>query len=692
MEFFDMIPIPMLDGVVMHAPFRNTVDGTLCISSHHLILSSRKEGVEELWMLHRNIDLVERRPNGLSGGSIVIKCKDFRVIQLDINSPEEFVQVAACIENLASIEDVRLFYPFFYRHMSPILEDGWTAFTPETEYAHLVNSLADEWKISYVNKDFGVCPTYPSAVVVPKSIDDETIIAAANFREGGRFPVLSYRHEGGARRTLHAGTAEAEYRKTVPLLQPDTDIVIPMLRLHSIQSSVLMRSSQPMTGPNSKRCKEDERLINSVLGPGKRGYIIDTRTQTLAQTAKSRGGGFEVEIHYPQWRRVNKPIDRHNVLLDSLTKLVEACNDSSSSMDRWLSRLDSSNWMTHIKDTLNCACLVAQCLDQEGASVLVHGSEGLDATLLVTSLAQVILNPDCRTVRGMEALVEREWLQAGYPFPLRHNKSAYSTANNGRNKTQAPTFLLFLDCVQQIHQQFPCSFEFSTSFLILLHEHSYYSQYGKFNTPFLGLTSWLRAGWAGSERVGDIELGHHQHPKPQLGKATTKIRSATAPLSGLDHNRFSTFLGTCESDRTSLKLAQQTVSLWSHLNRPEVLQSFLNPMYDPNNKVIWPSVAPMSLTLWSELFLRWVVDQGPQKEAWVTITSLREKDKELRLKACRLRRQLADLQKEAVEVGILAPSLAPPTTLPAEVPSVVALRGPSLGKQHLEDPSVVAFE
>nr|CAD7260806.1 unnamed protein product [Timema shepardi] len=595
-----MIPIPMLDGVVMHAPFRNTVDGTLCISSHHLILSSRKEGVEELWMLHRNIDLVERRPNGLSGGSIVIKCKDFRVIQLDINSPEEFVQVAACIENLASIEDVRLFYPFFYRHMSPILEDGWTAFTPETEYAHLVNSLADEWKISYVNKDFGVCPTYPSAVVVPKSIDDETIIAAANFREGGRFPVLSYRHEGG---------------------------------------SVLMRSSQPMTGPNSKRCKEDERLINSVLGPGKRGYIIDTRTQTLAQTAKSRGGGFEVEIHYPQWRRVNKPIDRHNVLLDSLTKLVEACNDSSSSMDRWLSRLDSSNWMTHIKDTLNCACLVAQCLDQEGASVLVHGSEGLDATLLVTSLAQVILNPDCRTVRGMEALVEREWLQAGYPFPLRHNKSAYSTANNGRNKTQAPTFLLFLDCVQQIHQQFPCSFEFSTSFLILLHEHSYYSQYGDWSGPKpsleQGLAILLRAGWAGSERVGDNELG--------------------------------TFLGTCESDRTSLKLPQQTVSLWSYLNRPEVLQSFLNPMYDPNNKVIWPSVAPMSLTLWSELFLRWVVDQGPQKEAWVTITTLREKDKELRLKACRLRRQLADLQKEAVEVGILAPSFAPPTTLPAEV-------------------------
>lgn len=32
---------------------------------------------------------------------------------------------------------------------------------------------------------------------MPKSIDDETIVIAATFREGGRFPVLSYRHETG---------------------------------------------------------------------------------------------------------------------------------------------------------------------------------------------------------------------------------------------------------------------------------------------------------------------------------------------------------------------------------------------------------------------------------------------------------------------------------------------------------------
>ncbi len=38
---------------------------------------------------------------------------------------------------------------------------------------------------------------------------------------------------------------------------------------------------------------------------------------------QSRGGGFELEVHYPQWRRVHKPIDRHHSLLDSLAKLME---------------------------------------------------------------------------------------------------------------------------------------------------------------------------------------------------------------------------------------------------------------------------------------------------------------------------------------------------------------------------------
>ena len=32
--------------------------------------------------------------------------------------------------------------------------------------------------------------------------------------------------------------------------------------------------------------------------------------------------------------------------------------------------------------------------------VVVHGGEGLDSTLIAVSLAQVLLDPDARTIRG----------------------------------------------------------------------------------------------------------------------------------------------------------------------------------------------------------------------------------------------------------------------------------------------------
>lgn len=164
---------------------------------------------------------------------------------------------------------------------------------------------------------------------------------------------------------------------------------------------------------------------------------------------------------------------------------------------------------------------------------MVHGAEGMDSTLQVCSLTQVILNPDCRTVHGFEALIEREWLQAGHPFATRCKHSAYTTPS-ARTREQSPIFLVFLDCVFQIYNQFPCSFEFNEKFLIMLFEHAYASQYG-------------------------------------------------------------TFLANCIKERKEMNFMKKTVSLWSYINRPEVIQQYLNPSYEPNPNVIWPSVAPQSL-------------------------------------------------------------------------------------------------
>lgn len=454
------------------------------------------------------VDTLERRQTNMQN-SLIIKCKDFRVIQLDIKDQEDLRSVAGSIDWLSNLDDPRLFYPFFYRPMFDIIEDGWQSYELEREYQKILQS-SDVWRVSSANKNYKLCPTYPEKVIVPKSVTDESLTKVAQFRCLGRFPVLSY--------------------------------------LHKPNRAVIVRSGQPMVGPSNKRCKDDERLMNTIIG-NQRGYIIETRAQNRAQLARAKGGGHELETYYPLLKRVHRSIDRYHTLADSLHRLIDACQDRTCTTEKWLSRLDSSNWLRHIQDVLTCACLVAQCVDHEGASVLVHGSEGMDSTLQVSSLAQIILDPDCRTVQGFQALIEREWLQAGHPFATRCKYSAFapSGSSNADKREYSPVFLLFLDCVWQITRQFPCSFEFNEDFLILLLDHAYGSEFG-------------------------------------------------------------TFLGNCPKEREEFAISTRTTSLWSYVNKPNTLSEYLNPVYEPNEEAVWPSVAPQSVELWENVFLRWHVD------------------------------------------------------------------------------------
>ena len=47
--------------------------------------------------------------------------------------------------------------------------------------------------------------------------------------------------------------------------------------------------SESLTGVSGRRCKDDEKLVNAVLGIGKRGYIVDTRSMSIAKGAQKDG-------------------------------------------------------------------------------------------------------------------------------------------------------------------------------------------------------------------------------------------------------------------------------------------------------------------------------------------------------------------------------------------------------------------
>ncbi|XP_024998833.1 myotubularin-related protein 9-like isoform X2 [Gallus gallus] len=545
MEFSELIKTATVESVLLSCAGQPAVKGTLCITSHHLLLSSCPGGdgqpsAVELWLLIRNVDAVEKRvqnvgwyqpprssgsprDNRLAGssGTITLRCKDLKVLQLEIPGMEECLNIASSIEALSSVDSVMMMYPFFHRPQSLRLEEGWPLL-PVEQYFQQLALQTTQWRLSDVNRDFAVCPTYPPAVIVPAAVSEETLRRAARFRQGGRFPVLSY--------------------------------------YHSRNGTVMLRSGQPLTGPNRKRCAEDEMLLGSVLDDGERGFIIDTRSAQAAKQARMTGGGTEPKSSYPQWKRLHRPLERGRPLQESFIKLVEACNDASLGMDRWLGRLESCRWLSHVKAALSTACLAAQCLDREESSVLVHGAEGTDTTLLVTALAQLILEPGCRTLKGFQGLLEREWIQAGHPFHLRCAHSAYSHA---RLKQEAPLFLLFLDCVWQLSRQFPFSLEFSEGLLLTLFDNAYASDYG-------------------------------------------------------------TFLCNNEKERCLCKVKESTHSLWAWLDQPEERKKYLNPLYSPNPLVIWPSVEPQSIQLWQGLFFRWIRSSQYLDEAWAEIWRLVE--------------------------------------------------------------------
>ena len=61
--------------------------------------------------------------------------------------------IPACI--IFFSENTNMKYPFFYRHLKAIDEDGWELFNTEVEFSKLV-ALTQQWRISHANSNFEV--------------------------------------------------------------------------------------------------------------------------------------------------------------------------------------------------------------------------------------------------------------------------------------------------------------------------------------------------------------------------------------------------------------------------------------------------------------------------------------------------------------------------------------------------------
>ena len=379
------------------------------------------------------------------------------------------------------------------------------------------------WRVSNVNRSYLVCDSYPESVVLPRSISNDVIKEAAGFRSFRRFPAVCWRHPSNGAvlvRSAQPHVGFFNWRNT-----SDEKIMSDISECTLIDRRQIKEESESKETPYPEVPSSPPRLC-----------IVDCRSYTASIGNKVKGGGTEYTEYYDcDIEYLNLPNIHHiRKSFHALTSLLHSLDTNS-----WLSSLDGTKWLSNLSSLLKAAVNVTHLIHVAQRPVLVHCSDGWDRTSQIVALSELLLDPFYRTIPGFRVVVEREFLSYGHKFADRNGNIPTTTFPSDEGERSA-IFLQFLDCVHQMIKQFPIAFEFNTSFLIKLAQHTFSSLFG-------------------------------------------------------------TFLFNCERDRQTNFTHTQTFSVWSLLdsNKKEFLNSFYKPDY---LEVLFPACHVSKMSLFSELY------------------------------------------------------------------------------------------
>lgn len=398
------------------------------------------------------------------------------------------------------------------------------------------------WRYCSLNEEYELCASYPSFLMVPAGLSNDTIAEAARYRSKNRFPALSWIHprtgaplcrssqpNTGVLRSANsfdreliwairdaAVPAEVALRSMASssgsgALHPSLSAISSQSASYSgLSSSFVSTSSASMvTGSTITMSGVSSSGSSSSGGGGRRMavpkksrlvHIVDARPEINAKSNALAGKGHESVKQYdrdgvPTAAITFMGIDNIHVVRGSLAGLAQALYEVDDS--NFFGAVQKSRWLEHICSVLQGASEVATHLER-GDAVLVHCSDGWDRTAQLSALPQLMLDPYYRTLEGFAILIEKDWCSFGHMFQKR--------CGHPTSDQTSPIFLQFIDAVYQLTLQFPTHFQFNELFLSTVAEAVYSSWYGTFqknsererraflaNTPSVSLWDVIRA-------------------------------------------------------------------------------------------------------------------------------------------------------------------------------------------------------
>ncbi|ALC48867.1 CG14411 [Drosophila busckii] len=288
-------------------------------------------------------------------------------------------------------------------------------------------------------------------------------------------------------------------------------------------------------------------------------------------------------------------------------KLQRLCTPESPAQfmlqdDKFLALLDKTNWLMYVSLCLRQANVAASTL-RANISCVLQESNGRDLCCVISSLTQLLLDPHFRTIDGFQSLVQKDWVALEHPFQRRLAHVYTCNSEQSPCSEQSPVFLLFLDCVWQLTQQFPDEFEFTQTYLTTLWDACFMPIFDTFQFDSQAQRARavndcklvLRPVWDWSEQFCDKDKLFFTNPLYQ--------RQRSDYAAALHNQRRSVAV-------TGQKLAKPTSATSSSASPASRYtinpQLFATQTTVPQDRYLQPAHRIFDLAVWQQCYYRWL--------------------------------------------------------------------------------------